>query len=61
MHQISFHYFFGRMGGWLENWRVMLISAFNLIEVEVEVEAELGKNKMIDCFNVKAQILQIKN
>ena len=30
------------VGGWLENWRVMLISSFNY--VEVEVEAELGKN-----------------
>ena len=29
------------MAGWLENLRVMLISAFN--SVEVEVEAELGK------------------
>ena len=28
--------------GWLENWRVMLITAFN--KVVVEVEAELGKN-----------------
>ena len=42
MHQRGFHYFSGRVGG-LENWRVMLISAFNYVEVEVEVEAELGK------------------
>ena len=28
----------GWFSGWLENWRVMLITAFN------KVEAELGKN-----------------
>ena len=32
----------GWFSGWLENWRVMLITAFN--KVVVEVEAELGKN-----------------
>ena len=30
------------MGGWLENWRVIPISAFNY--VIVEVVAEIGKN-----------------
>ena len=43
IHQIghSLHYFCGWVGGWLENWRVMLISAFNY--VIVEVVAEIGK------------------
>ena len=42
IHQIghSLHYFCGWVGGWLENWRVMLISAFNY--VIVEVVAEIG-------------------
>ena len=31
------------MGGWLENWRVILISAFNY--VIVEVVAEIGKSQ----------------
>ena len=35
------------MGGWLENWRVMLISAFNY--VIVEVVAEIG-NKTNSAF-----------
>ena len=30
------------MGGWLENWRIIPISAFNY--VIVEVVAEIGKN-----------------
>ena len=32
------------MGGWLENWRVIPISAFNY--VIVEVVAEIGNNKL---------------
>ena len=32
----------GWLGGWLENWRVIPISAFNY--VIVEVVAEIGKN-----------------
>ena len=31
------------MGGWLENWRVIPISAFNY--VIVEVVAEIGKKE----------------
>ena len=34
------------VGGWLENWRVKLISAIN--KVIVEVEAEIGKNAFFD-------------
>ena len=37
-----------RLGGWPGGWvagsaEIKAISAFNLVEVEVEVEAELGK------------------
>ena len=47
MQQRDFTTFAVGLGGWLEIWRVMLISAFN--KVEVEVEAELGnKNPHVD-------------
>ena len=40
MHQISFHYFFGRLGGWMDGWMVgELESNANL---SFQVEAELG-------------------
>ena len=32
------------MGGWLENWRIKLSQPST--KVEVEVEAELGKNSV---------------
>ena len=61
----------GSLGGWvvgsLENWRVILISAFNY--VIVEVVAEIGKiilfNRLLrsftategcDCYNVKISV-----
>ena len=44
------------MGGWLENWRVMLISSFNY--VEVEVEAEPGKNVVSKLFQEEPNKLQ---
>ena len=31
------------MGGWLYELKIRLNSAFNSVEIEVEVEAELGK------------------
>ena len=33
----------GRVGGWSEDWRVMLNSTQNQVKVEVEVRVELGK------------------
>ena len=39
---VSGGWFVGGVVWWLENWRVMLISAFNEVEVEAEAEAELG-------------------
>ena len=53
MHLIghSFHYFCGGwVVGWLENWRVITISAF--IYVIVEVVAEIG--------NIYSEVLGLK-
>ena len=35
------------MGGWLYELKIRLNSAFNSVEIEVEVEAELGNYKML--------------
>ena len=36
------------MGGWLYELKIRLNSAFNSVEIEVEVEAELGKNILLN-------------
>ena len=33
-----------RVGGWLYELKIRLNSAFNSVEIEVDVEAELGNN-----------------
>ena len=47
----------GWLGGWLENWRVMPISAFNYVIVEVVAEIGKKNNDMIN--NSRAKKLQI--
>ena len=36
------------VGGWLYELKIRLNSAFNSVEIEVEVEAELGKNSRMN-------------
>ena len=49
-----------RLGESLEDWRVMLISAFNY--VIVEVVAEIGKNELLCClFTNNTSFSKMKN